>query len=176
MNSKKLVNDALMLAIKSHDKQRRKYTAEPYVSHPLNVVKILEDNVETTPEMIAAALLHDVVEDTNITIQDICDQFGTKVGMYVHYCTNVSEKQDGNRAFRKKMDADHFAFGPAESQTIKCADFISNASTIVEKDQKFFHSTYKYEKEYMLSVLTKADPILRHKAIQFLESHWSNPA
>lgn len=167
----KLVNDALMLAIKAHGTQRRKYTGEPYVVHPIAVSEIVE-TVDHTPEMIAAALLHDVVEDTAITLREIRDQFGPVVAEYVHYCTNVSEKKDGNRTFRKKMDADHFALGPAESQTIKIADLISNAESIVLHDQKFFHTAFKHEKKYMLSVLTKADPILREAAEKYLESHW----
>lgn len=171
MNKEKLVNDALMLAVKAHGNQRRKYTGEPYVVHPVQVSEIVE-TVEHTPEMVAAALLHDVVEDTNITLQYIEDQFGAVVAEYVHYCTNVSEKKDGNRTFRKKMDADHFAMGPAESQTIKIADLLSNAESIVKHDQKFFHSAFKYEKKYMLSVLTKADPTLREMAEKYLESHW----
>lgn len=174
LNEKRLVQEALMLAIKAHDGQRRKYTGEPYSIHPIGVSKIVE-TVDHTPEMIAAALLHDVVEDTPVTFREIKDQFGSVVAEYVHYCTNVSEKDDGNRKFRKKMDADHFALGPAESQTIKVADLIHNSQTIIPLDQKFFHKAYKYEKQYMMDVLTKADPILKGQAQEMLDESW-NPA
>ena len=99
MNDKKLVNDALMLAITAHGNQRRKYTGAPYVVHPIHVSKIVETVVHT-PEMVAAALLHDVVEDTNVTLKQIESQFGSVVAEYVHYCTNVSEKKDGNQIGR----------------------------------------------------------------------------
>ena len=168
----KLIQEALMLAIKAHDGQRRKYTGEPYSMHPIGVSKIVE-TVEHTPEMIAAALLHDVVEDTDVTFREIKDNFGSTVADYVHYCTNVSEKDDGNRKFRKKMDADHFALGPAESQTIKVADLIHNSQTIIPHDQKFFHKAYKYEKQYMMDVLTKADPILKGQAQIMLDESWN---
>lgn len=168
----KLIQEALMLAIKAHDGQRRKYTGEPYSMHPIGVSKIVE-TVEHTPEMIAAALLHDVVEDTEVTFREIKDTFGSTVAEYVHYCTNVSEKDDGNRKFRKKMDADHFALGPAESQTIKVADLIHNSQTIIPHDQKFFHKAYKYEKQYMMDVLTKADPILKGQAQTMLDEAWN---
>jgi (p)ppGpp synthase/HD superfamily hydrolase len=168
----KLIQEALMLAIKAHDGQRRKYTGEPYSMHPIGVSKIVE-TVEHTPEMIAAALLHDVVEDTDVTFREIKDNFGSTVAEYVHYCTNVSEKDDGNRKFRKKMDADHFALGPAESQTIKVADLIHNSQTIIPHDQKFFHKAYKYEKQYMMDVLTKADPILKGQAQIMLDESWN---
>ncbi len=171
MNSKKLVNDALMFAIKAHGNQRRKYTGEPYITHPVAVAEIVE-TIDHTPDMIAAALLHDVVEDTDVTMDELCNAFGPKIGMYVHYSSNVSEQGDGNRTFRKKMDADHFALGPTESQTIKVADLISNADSIIKHDQKFFHTAFKHEKRYMLNVLTKANPILVERATYMLESHW----
>ena len=97
------------------------------------------------------------------------------VAELVHYCTNVSEQGDGNRAFRKKMDADHFALGPAASQTIKVADLIHNAESIVMHDQKFFHKAFKHEKKYLLEVLTLADPQLLTQASQILEENWVEP-
>ena len=60
MTDKQLIQDALMLAIKAHDGQRRKYTGEPYSAHPIGVSKIIETIPDHTPEMVAAALLHDV--------------------------------------------------------------------------------------------------------------------
>ena len=122
--------------------------------------------------MIIAVLLHDVVEDTPVTFTDVKENFGSTVAEYVHYCTNVSEKEDGNRAFRKKMDADHFALGPADTQTIKVADLIHNSETIIPHDQKFFHKAYKHEKQYLLKVLTKADPILLDRAQTILSDAW----
>jgi len=171
MNREKFINDALMLAITAHGSQRRKYTGEPYVFHPIGVSKIVE-SVYHTPEMVAAALLHDVVEDTQVTLAQIKEQFGPLVAEYVHYCTNVSEKADGNRTFRKKMDADHFALGPPASQTIKVADLIHNSETIIKYDQKFFHGAYKHEKKYMLDVLKKADPALVYRARTILDDAW----
>ena len=171
MNSKKLVNDALMFAIKAHGNQRRKYTGEPYITHTVAVAEIVE-TVDHTPDMIAAALLHDVVEDCDVTMDELCNKFGPKIGMYVHYCTNVSEKMDGNRTFRKKMDADHFALGPPEAQTIKIADLLSNAESIIKHDQKFFHKAFKHEKQYMLNILTKADANLLYKAQTVLNENW----
>ena len=60
-----------MFAIEAHGDQRRKYTGEPYVVHPIQVADILEKEVEATTEMLAAAILHDVVEDTPVTLRDI---------------------------------------------------------------------------------------------------------
>jgi len=172
MKDKQLIQDALMLAIKAHDGQRRKYTGEPYSTHPIGVSKIIETIPDHTPEMVAAALLHDVVEDTYVTFSEIKNDFGSVVAEYVHYCTNVSEKEDGNREFRKKMDADHFALGPPEAQTIKVADLIHNSETIIPHDPKFFHKAYKYEKQYLLTVLTGANSVLRSHAQSVLDKAW----
>jgi|TARA_R110002074_G_scaffold373140_1_gene548956 (p)ppGpp synthase/HD superfamily hydrolase len=172
MKDKQLIQDALMLAIKAHDGQRRKYTGEAYASHPIGVSKIIETIPDHTPEMVAAALLHDVVEDTYVTFSEIKNDFGSVVAEYVHYCTNVSEKEDGNREFRKKMDADHFALGPPEAQTIKVADLIHNSETIIPHDPKFFHKAYKYEKQYLLTVLTGANSVLRSHAQSVLDKAW----
>ena len=175
MKDTQMIQEALMLAIRAHEGQRRKYTGEPYSTHPIGVSKIIEIIPDHTPEMVAAALLHDVVEDTPVTFSEIKDTFGTTVAEYVHYCTNVSEQGDGNRAFRKKMDADHFALGPYESQTIKVADLIHNSMSIIPNDPKFFHKAYKYEKQYLLDVLTKANPILKSQAQSMLDQAW-NPS
>ena len=78
MNDKQLIQEALMLAIRAHEGQRRKYTGEPYSTHPIGVSKIIETIPDHTPEMVAAALLHDVVEDTPITFLDIKNQFGSR--------------------------------------------------------------------------------------------------
>lgn len=54
--------------------QVRKYTGEPYINHPAEVVQIVR-SVQHTPDMIAAAWLHDVVEDTAVTLEDIEQHF-----------------------------------------------------------------------------------------------------
>ena len=71
------------------------------------------------------------------------------------------------------MDADHFALGPPESQTIKIADLLSNAESIIKHDQKFFHKAFKHEKQYMLNILTKADANLLYKAQTVLNENWA---
>jgi (p)ppGpp synthase/HD superfamily hydrolase len=62
--------------------QRRKYTGEPYIVHPIAVAELVR-SVPHTPEMIAAAYLHDVVEDTPVTIEEIREEFGPQVAELV---------------------------------------------------------------------------------------------
>ena len=142
--------------------QRRKYTMEPYIVHPAEVVSIVE-TVPHTAEMLAAAWLHDVVEDTDVTLETIQKEFGDEVANMVEWLTDVSRPEHGNRAVRKAIDRAHIAAAPADAQTIKLADLISNTKTIVDHDPKFA-AIYLDEKSLLLEVLTKGDSNLLNRA------------
>jgi (p)ppGpp synthase/HD superfamily hydrolase len=143
--------------------QLRKYTNEPYIVHPTEVVQILTSTVEPTEEMIAAAWMHDVVEDTGVSIELVRAEFGSEVSDLVGWLTDVSRPEQGNRATRKAIDRAHTAAAPAEAQTIKLCDLISNTRSIVAHDPKFAE-TYLAEKRLLLEVMTKADPRLLERA------------
>ncbi len=143
--------------------QLRKYTNEPYIVHPTEVAQIVGSAEGATDEMVAAAWLHDVVEDTGVTIETIRAEFGEKVAELVGWLTDVSRPDHGNRAARKAVDRAHTAMASAEAQTIKLADLISNCTSIVEHDANFA-KTYLEEKRLLLEVLTKGDRGLWEKA------------
>jgi (p)ppGpp synthase/HD superfamily hydrolase len=144
--------------------QLRKYTFEPYIVHPAEVAGLVKE-YGGTPEMIAAAWLHDTVEDTGVTSELIRAEFGDQVADLVGWLTDVSRPDHGNRAQRKAVDRAHTAAAPAEAQTIKLCDLISNTRSIVEHDEKFA-KVYLAEKRELLEVMTKADPRLRERAIK----------
>ena len=154
-----MLDEVLKFATMAHGDQKRKYTGEPYIVHPIAVSEIVK-TVPHTDEMIAAALLHDVVEDTPVTIQEIETKFGSKVAELVGWLTDTSRPEDGNRKTRKSIDRLHSADAPAEAQTIKLADLIHNTKSI-EKHDPHFWKVYKQEKIALLGVLTKGDPALR---------------
>ena len=145
-------------------KQVRKYTGEPYIVHPAEVVSILHQ-YGATLEQLAAGWLHDTVEDTGVTQGVILHEFGPIVGEYVFWLTDQTKPADGNRATRKKMDADRLALAPPEVQSIKYADLISNTKSIVAHDPGFA-KTYLPEKAYLLSVMNKGNPHLYQLALQ----------
>ena len=155
-----LVARARLFAMAAHKAvgQRRKYTGEEYFCHCQSVANITSE-VTNDPEMLAAALLHDTVEDTGVTHEDILDEFGPGVAGLVEGLTDVSKPEDGNRAARKKLDREHTAKASARAQTIKCADFTDNWDSIVLNDAKFAR-TYFFEKMALLPCLKDADPIL----------------
>lgn len=160
------LSSAISFATMAHKGQVRKYTNEPYIVHPLEVVDIIK-SVDHTEEMLIAAVLHDVVEDTPFTSEDIHGRFGPVVGKLVDELTDISKPSDGNRAVRKAKDRDHLAKASRAAQTIKVADLISNTTSIVEHDPKFA-KVYLKEKADLLDVLVLADKKLLKKAINQL--------
>lgn len=144
--------------------QKRKYTGEDYWRHPVEVMVILSRVVPTASEaMRAAALLHDVVEDTGVTLETVRELFGETVAAYVEQLTDVSKPEDGNRAARKALDLAHTALASPEAKSIKLADLISNSRSIIERDP-VFAVTYLAEKRALLEVLKEGDPELHRIA------------
>jgi (p)ppGpp synthase/HD superfamily hydrolase len=145
--------------------QRRKYTGEPYIEHPKAVAEIVR-TVPYTPAksaMLAAAWLHDVVEDTPATIDEVRGTFGAEIAGLVEMLTNVSRPEDGNRAKRKDIDRRHTALSSREAKTVKLADIIDNTRNIVARDQVFAR-TYLIEKARLLQVLRDGDAALWFQA------------
>ena len=144
--------------------QTRKYTGEPYIVHPVEVASIVK-SVPHTDEMVAAAYLHDVVEDTQVPIEVIKRLFGPVVGEYVHLLTDPPKGDSGlNRKQRNVLSLARLIDAPAEVQTIKYADFISNTGSIVERDPNFA-KVYLEEKMMFLEAMDKGDPTLRERAM-----------
>jgi (p)ppGpp synthase/HD superfamily hydrolase len=160
-----VVRKAQVYAMAAHAsvKQLRKYTNEPYIVHPAEVAKIVAGVPGSTPDMVAAAWLHDVVEDTGCTFTDIHMAFGIDIAGMVSWLTDVSKPEDGNRAHRKAIDLAHTAQAPAHVKTIKLADIISNCKSIMEHDPNFA-KVYLEEKRAQLEVLTEGDPGLLARA------------
>lgn len=136
--------------------QLRKYTGEPYFIHVEAVAQLVADLPSSTDEMIAAAYLHDTIEDTEVTLHDISKNFGMDVAVLVKQLTNVSKPSDGNRETRKALDRAHTALASPEAKTIKLADVIHNAESITMYDPKFA-KVYMKEKKLLLEVLKEGD-------------------
>lgn len=164
-----VVHKAQVYAMAAHAavQQKRKYTGEPYIVHPAEVASIVASVPGSTPDMVAAAWLHDVIEDTGCTFTDVHMAFGIDIATLVGWLTDVSKPEDGNRAKRKAMDREHTAQAPAEAQTIKLADLISNSRSIMAHDPEFA-KTYLAEKRMLLEVMTKGDRGLHAEASKFV--------
>ena len=140
----------------------RKYTGEPYAVHLKEVADMVAD-AGLRPEAVAAAWLHDTLEDTYATEADLREKFGDDVAKLVLEVTDVSQPQDGNRAARKAKDREHLANASPEGKTIKLADLISNSKSILEHDPNFA-KIYLAEKAALLPHLTQGDKKLFEQA------------
>lgn len=155
-----VVDKARRYASKAHASidQRRKYTNDPYIVHPQAVADIVS-SVPHTEEMLAAAWLHDTVEDTSTTLDDINSHFGPQVAELVGMLTNVSLACEGDRIEKKNLDRQHCAKASPAAKTIKLADLIDNLRSLVTHDPDFA-KTYLIEKRLMLAVLKEGDATL----------------
>ncbi len=131
-NDKKLIRKAFEVAVEAHSKQRRK-SGEPYIFHPIAVAKIVAYEIGLGATSIAAALLHDVVEDTYYTVEDMEQLFGETVARIVSGLTKISRlKQDQDYSiqaenFRKMLLTLH---DDVRVILIKIADRLHNMQTM----------------------------------------------
>ncbi len=103
----KLITHAFELACKAHEKMRRK-SGEPYITHPIAVAKIVAGEMGLGTKSVVSALLHDVVEDTDYTIDDIRNLFGDRIASIVDGLTKISNVLDKDASlqaenFRKML-------------------------------------------------------------------------
>lgn len=147
---------------------RRKYTNTPYIEHPRAVAAIVAGVAGATPEMVAAALLHDTIEDTGTTKFEIIEAFGMVVARLVVELTDVTTKADGNRATRKGIERERLRNVSAEAKTIKLADLIHNSQSILEHDPNFA-VVYMREKRELLDALDGGSPVLMAEAKGIVE-------
>lgn len=140
---------------------RRKHTHEPYTVH-LERVATLVASVSDDVEMVAAAWLHDVVEDTPATPAEVERVFGASIAALVGALTDV-DKTAGNRRERKALDRARLAASGARAQTVKYADIIDNTPDICAHDPHFA-PVYVAECAALLKVMRDGDPRLRGAA------------
>src|SRR5690554_2257774 len=100
---KQMIRKAFDIALESHSDMRRK-SGEPYIYHPIAVAQIAAEEIGLGTTSIVCALLHDVVEDTSITLQEIEAQFGKKVARIIDGLTKISGIFDPNSS----MQAENF--------------------------------------------------------------------
>ncbi len=164
-----LVAKARTFATQAHQRidHRRKYSKQPYDVHLRSVAELVA-GVGADAEMLAAAWLHDIVEDTPVTLEEVEREFGPAVAGLVKELTDVSRPGDGNRIARKAIDRAHLAVASPRAKTIKLADLCDNARDISGADPKFAH-TYLREMAALLEVLGEGDARMLAKARRVYE-------
>ena len=127
-----LLDRAIVLAVKSHAGTERRGKGFPYIVHPLEAMAIVA-TMTSDQEMLAAAVLHDTVEDTDVTLEEIRAEFGDRVATLVAY--ESEEKIDEMSAesswhARKQATLDRLAAAPHDAKVVALGDKLSNMRAI----------------------------------------------
>ena len=168
-----LLSSALFVAAKMHEGQYRKFDGSHYIVHPLEVCTLVREytNDELT---LAAALLHDVVEDTDYTVADVELVFGSTVALLTSALTDESatipEMKTLPRKDRKAHDRNRLAdFDDYRVHTVKLCDIVSNTRDWEHMEPKY-RKLYFTEKKALVTALTAGDEALRSRLFEHFET------
>lgn len=128
-----IVEKAILFAAKAHEGQVRKGTDIPYITHPYAVGMILM-KYGCKEELVAAGLLHDTVEDTEVTIDEISEQFGEEAASIVAGCSEPDKSLSWEE--RKHQTIQYLRDASEEVRLVACADKLHNLRSIREAIEK----------------------------------------
>ncbi len=159
-----LVDKAKAFAKERHASQTRKYSGEPYAQHLRSVVQLLNGYRITAEPVLAAAWLHDTVEDTHTTMQEILKEFGSEVAELVYWMTDTEE---GDQETRSRMIAWRLGRAPWEAKMLKLADIIDNCRNVSIHDGEVA-TAYMAEKRQVLTEMLRCegDRLEKHPLFQ----------
>ena len=127
-----LVDRAIIFATKAHQGTERRGKGFPYIIHPLEAMAIVA-TITNEPELLAAAVLHDVIEDTNVTQEELEHEFGTHVAWLVAKETDIRLTPSGKPLTwmeRKQRDMDNLRDASREVKIVALGDKLSNMRAI----------------------------------------------
>lgn len=149
------IDMARLFAKLAHHGQTRKYTGQPYSTHPIRVSK--EANfLGLSVEYVQAAALHDVKEDAPQFFPLIQEEFGGEVADLVTWLTNPSKGSDLPRARRKEMDRNHLKIAPFRIRVIKALDRLDNLREMGEAAEDF-RKIYAEESRLLARALSEVE-------------------
>ncbi|MBM4422522.1 MAG: bifunctional (p)ppGpp synthetase/guanosine-3',5'-bis(diphosphate) 3'-pyrophosphohydrolase [Chloroflexi bacterium] len=128
MSPHPLIDSALAFAARAHDGQVRKSTDVPYIVHPVGVMMVLIECGETDSELLAAALLHDTVEDTGVTLAELRERFGTRIAFIVEGCSEPNKNDTWEH--RKQHTVAHLRTAPRDVALVSAADKLHNVRSM----------------------------------------------
>jgi GTP diphosphokinase / guanosine-3',5'-bis(diphosphate) 3'-diphosphatase len=124
-----LLQAVAFAAHKHRDQRRKDAAASPYVNHPIALAQLLDTHDVREVEVLCAALLHDTIEDTETTADELASAFGERVASVV---LEVSDDKALPKSERKRLQVVHAASASREARLVKLADKICNLRDILE--------------------------------------------
>jgi GTP diphosphokinase / guanosine-3',5'-bis(diphosphate) 3'-diphosphatase len=145
MNGKLLLEAAAFASEKHRDQRRKDTHASPYINHPIQVASLLSTGGQVEDEeVLAAALLHDTVEDTDTTFDELTERFGARVSGFV---AEMTDDKALPKEERKRVQIEHAPSLSNEATLVKLCDKICNISDVtsnppadwsIERRRKYF--------------------------------------
>lgn len=124
-----LLFKALAFSAEKHTKQRRKDVDKtPYINHPISLANILAQRWVIDENVLCAAILHDTIEDTETTVDELQEHFGDKITSIV---LEVTDDKSLEKSVRKQKQVEHAATISHEAKLVKLADKIANITDII---------------------------------------------
>lgn len=174
-----VLENIIEFASRAHGEQKRKYTPESYIVHPIRVMETCS-RVTNDTCILAAAILHDVLEDTEVKHAELesflktqmNDEMALRTLQLVVDLTDLYVKKDYpklNRRSRKSKELLRLEKTSPDSQTIKYADIIDNCREIVEHDPDFA-KVFLYECRTNLEKMDQGNQELYHEAVNLVNS------
>lgn len=160
-----VILNAARFAAKLHEGQTRKYNGRPYIEHPNRIAGRVANRMDSSEEMVAAAFLHDTLEDCDVNAAQIATVCNFTVARIVSELTNPSKGSRAPRAERKQMDREHIAKASQEARVIKLLDRIDNLNEMVGCDPQFAVK-YAEESRLLLKALRRTDESLEDELAQ----------
>jgi guanosine-3',5'-bis(diphosphate) 3'-pyrophosphohydrolase len=170
-----IIEQVKEFAIAAHGKQKRKYSGERYFAHVLRVMNTCYLHWNTLP-ILAAALLHDVLEDTKVTENEmreflhsimVPDDAEHTLSIVIELTDVYTKKQfpELDRRERKLEERERLISVSPEAQTIKYADIIDNSMNVVEHDPGFARVFLKEYRD-LLREMNKGEQVLYREAVK----------
>ena len=138
-----LLFKALSFSAEKHTKQRRKdIDKTPYINHPISLANILAQRWVIDENVLCAAILHDTIEDTETTVDELQEHFGEKITFIV---LEVTDDKRLEKSVRKQKQVEHAASISHEAKLVKLADKIANITDIINTPPADWSSDRKKE-------------------------------
>ncbi|MDK2865975.1 MAG: hypothetical protein PWP51_84 [Clostridiales bacterium] len=169
-----IIYQAIHRALKAHEGQIRKLDLDLYAAHPIEVGMILS-KYGFSDDVICAGILHDTLEDTPLTYDNLFDEFGKHVADLVNDCTEQDKSLDWHT--RKTLYLAHLETVSNEVRFIVCVDKLTNLKSIHRHLGKMgdslwakFNAGYEQQSWYYHAVLKRLAPIRHHALYRDLAS------
>ncbi|MDC0934880.1 HD domain-containing protein [Pirellulales bacterium] len=159
---------AARFARDAHAGQQRKYSGLPYIVHPARVAGRTMVHPSADEEMAAAAFLHDVVEDTLCTLDQIESEFGSRVTELVDELTNPATLTDVPRSEQTSRQIEHLVNASRDAKVIKLLDRIDNIRDLSTAPYDFIR-LYCQESRALAGAIGDADPELESELLECID-------